>query len=289
MHRDFGNPQRDAAAPDCDGLVDGWARKLANDQPAHASAVTRDEGPFYCATCHAEVILRKGAERADHFAHEAPRHGYSGGVEGALHRACKQEIHTALAAENPDGRWEVERTIPARPGLGIAEARPDISGRVRGLPVAIEVQASALGIASILQRTRTYAQRLIHVLWIVPLREQLADDGIRPRLHERYFHSLYLGRTYYWWPGLAATVLPVHYGASTHRVPSSEWYRPGIGHVRVGGYDAAYRAIKTPYCGPRLQISQDFAPRRRGPFIPENECKAVPACDLWLDRLAPWW
>src|SRR5688572_11099998 len=77
-----------AAASGCDGLVDGWARRLANGQPVHAGAVTRDEGPFYCASCHAEVILRRGSERVDHFSHEASRSS-PGGAESALHRACK--------------------------------------------------------------------------------------------------------------------------------------------------------------------------------------------------------
>lgn len=84
-------------------------------------------------------------------------------------------------------------------------------------------------------------------------------------------------------------MLPVHYGTVTRPVPAAEWYRPGAGRVRVGGYEAAYRALKTPFCGPRLQIGDDFAPRRRGAFVPENERKAVPACQLWMDRLAPWW
>lgn len=290
MHDESSHLPRGAAASACDGLADGWARKLANHQPVHAGLVTRDDGPFYCAACHSEVILRKGAERSGHFAHEpAARYPTSAGEESALHRACKQEIHAALAAELPDGRWEVERTLPARRDRDIAEARPDISGRVRGSPVAIEVQASALAIESILQRTRAYAQRRINVLWVVPLPEQLADDGIRPRLHERYFHSLYLGRTYYWWPGLAASVLPVHYGSSTRRIPSSEWYRRGLGPVQVGGYEQPYRAIKMPLCARRVRISEDFGPRARASFTPANERKAVPACHLWLDRLAPWW
>lgn len=289
MNRESGNLQRAAAASGCDGLADGWARRLADHRPVHAGAVAGEDGPFYCAQCHEEVIVRKGAERADHFAHEASRRASFEAEEGALHRACKQEIHAALVLENPDGRWEVERTIPARPERGIAEVRPDISGRVRGLPVAVEVQASALGIAAIVQRTETYARRGIHVLWVVPVPGQLADDGIRPRLHERYFHSLYLGRTYYWWPGLAASVLPVHYASSTRWVPSGQWYRPGMGYVQAGGYEAAYRTIRTPFCAPRQQISRDFAPRRRGSFVPENARKAVPACHLWFDRLQPWW
>lgn len=283
------DPRIDAVASTCDGVADGWARRLRNDQPVHASHVAREEGPFYCAACHSEVILRQGTERVGHFAHEAPRQLSSGARESALHRACKQEIHAALAAEHPDGRWEVERTIPARAERGIAELRPDVSGRAHGWPVAIEVQASALGIASVLQRTRTYAQRGIHVLWIVPVPAQLADDAIRPRLHERYFHSMYLGRTYYWWPGLAGSVLPVHYASVTRRVPEAAWFRRGFGPVQVGGYEASYRAVKTPSCGPRLQIGRDFSPLRRRSFVPDNERKAVPACQLWFDGLAPWW
>lgn len=289
MYPDPADLRTDAIASACEGLTDGWARRLWSHQPVHASHVAREEGPFYCAACHAEVILRHGVERAAHFAHEAPRQGASGSEESVLHRTCKQEMHAALVAENPEGRWEVERTIPARPERGIAELRPDLSGRVRGWRVAIEVQASALGIASVLQRTKTYAQRGIHVLWVVPVPAQLPDDAIRPRQHERYFHSMYLGRTYYWWPGLAASVLPVHYASLARPVPAAEWFRRGFGPVQVGGYEAAYRVFKTPSCGPRLRISHDFAPLRRRSFVPDNERKAVPACQLWHDGLAPWW
>lgn len=155
--------------------------------------------------------------------------------------------------------------------------------------MAVEVQASALNIAAILLRTEAYAQRGISVLWIIPASEPLAADAIRPRLHERYFHSMYLGRTYYWWPGLGASVVPVHYGPSTFHVPQSTWFQPGAGQRKVGGYEAAYRAIKTPVCAPRLKIGSDFGPRRRNPFTPANERKAVPACQLWIDRLSPWW
>lgn len=286
MHRSSRQPRE----PACDGLADGWARRLANHQPVHAGEVTRGDGPFYCAACHSEVILRKGAERVEHFAHEAEAvYANVGTGEGALHRACKQEMHAALTASHPDGRWEIERTIPALAARGISESRPDLSGRIRGVPVAIEVQGSALDIDAVLRRTRTYAQRGISVLWVVPVPEQLADDAIRPRQHERYFHSMYFGRSYYWWPGMGASVLPVHYASATRPVARSEWFRPGAGRIQVGGYDAPYRAFKVPFCAPRLQIGEDFAPRRRNSFVPGNERKTVPACHLWLDRLAPWW
>jgi competence protein CoiA len=289
MHRPYGVPESETPTTACDGLADGWARRLANHQPVHATGVAREEGPFYCAECHAEVALRQGAHRTPHFAHRSPVAVSTGGEEGTLHRLCKGELHAALAAAHPEGGWEVERTIPARPQRGIAELRPDVSGRVRGLPLAIEIQASALDIAAIVQRTGTYAARRIPVLWLVPLHEQPPDDALRPRLHERYLHSLYLGRTYYWWPGLGSSVVPIHYGACTQRVPRSQWYRHGLGPVQAGGYERAYRSLKTPLCGPRLQIDRDFVPRPRDAFVPANERKAVPACLLWLDRLARWW
>jgi competence protein CoiA len=280
-------PDPDSAG--CDGLADGWARRLSNNEPVHASQATLAEGPFYCAECHAEVTFRRGAERAGHFAHKAVRSSHPSSAESELHRACKQEIRAKLAAELPDGRWEVERTIAAAADRNIAEVRPDVSGRVRGIALAIEVQASALSTEAIVQRTRAYAQRRIPVLWVVPIPEQLESDGLHPRLYERYFHSLYLGRTYYWWPGMGASVLPVHYGSVSRQVPQASWYRPGGARVQVGGYQTTYRALKTPLCAPRLQISQDFSSRWRRPFTPENQRKAVPACQLWLDRLTPWW
>lgn len=279
----------ETSASACPGLADGWARRLANHQPVHAAVVAREQGPFYCAECHAEVALRQGAHRTAHFAHRSPAPVSTGGEEGALHRLCKQEICAALAADHPQGAWELERTIPARPQHGIAELRPDVSGRVGDLPLAIEVQASALDIDAIVQRTRTYAQRRIPVLWLVPLPEQPPDDAMRPRLHERYLHSLYLGRTYYWWPGLGATVVPVHYGPCTQQVPRSDWYARGFGPVQSGGYERTYRSLKTPVCAPRLQIGRDFAPRWRNAFVPANARKAVPSCQLWIDRLAAWW
>jgi competence protein CoiA len=145
----------------------------------------------------------------------------------------------------------------------VPDLRPDASGRVRGQPLAIEVQASALGVDAILQRTQAYTRRKVAILWVLPRNEPPPGDALATRLHERYLHSMYLGRVYYWWPGLGGTVLPVHFGPATRDMP--------------GGYEAAYRAIRTPWCAPRLDIGQDFQPFRR------------PAGQLWVDRLKPWW
>lgn len=155
--------------------------------------------------------------------------------------------------------------------------------------VVVEVQASALSITAILKRTLTYSRRGINMLWVVPLHAELTGAQFRPRLYERYFHSIYFGRTYYWWPGRGATVLPVHYGVARRHIPYAEWYEQGGEHVEVGGYEVDYKAIKKPLFGVELEIGRHFTAHKRGTFTPENERKAVPECHLWWDHMEPWW
>ncbi|MDB5957514.1 competence protein CoiA family protein [Ramlibacter sp.] len=281
--------RREAEEFGCYGLVGGAARQLRTHNWVRACEVTKQDGPFYCGRCYSDAIVRKCDEKVDHFAHEAPRTAAIGAKEGELHLACKRQICAELAAGSPDGSWEAERTIPANAKRGIREVRPDISGRLRNGRVAVEVQASALSITSILKRTLTYTQRRIPVLWVVPLHAELPDAQFRPRLYERYFQSIYFGRTYYWWPGLGASVMPVHYGIAKRHIPYAEWYEQGGEHIEVGGYEVDYKAIKRPVFGPLLKIDNHFAPHRRDAFTPENERKAVPECDLWFDHMEPWW
>jgi len=112
----------------------------------------------------------------------------------------------------PDGKWEKERTIPEHKERNIPQLRPDLSGRIRGRRVAIEIQASTLTIAKLIKRLTDYTKRDISLLWLVPLREPLGELPFRPRLYERYLHNIYYGRTYYWWAGQGLVIKPVHYG-----------------------------------------------------------------------------
>lgn len=281
--------QRDAEEFGCYGLVGGGAKVLRTEQMVYAYDVCREDGPFYCAVCYSDAIVKKCTEKKDHFAHIAPLSPALSEGESERHLECKREICAALQVRHPEGKWEVERTIPANSEKKIREVRPDISGRIQQGRVAIEVQASALSITGILKRTLTYSKRGIPILWVVPLRGPLTDEVFRPRLYERYFHSIYFGRTYYWWPGLGASVVPVHYGSATRHIPYSEWYEEGGEHCEAGGYDKDYKAIKSPMFGPPLDISSNFAASTRGAFTPDNERKAVPACRLWFDHMDPWW
>lgn len=190
----------------------------------------------------------------------------------------------------PDGNWAVEREMPANPSKALNKVKSDVSGRIDGQPVIIEVQASALTIPSIIRRTTNYSQRKCNVLWIVPLTESVGTGLFRPRLYERYFHSMYFGRTYYWVEGYGADVLPVHYGIANRHIECRSWFDSDYKEeMSAGGYNKPYKIVKEPLPGKRVEIGSEFKPRKRGEFIPHNAKKAIPACSVWLDRLEPWW
>lgn len=279
---------REAAEVGCSGLVGGFARNLYTHDVYDAETSTKADGPFYCAACKSDAILHKCTEKIDHFAHIARLSPVLGPLESELHQQCKLEICGALAELHPEGKWAVERPIPANAEMEVPELRPDISGRILGHRIAIEVQASALTPTKIVKRSSSYAKRGIALLWIVPLHEPLGVEPIRPRLFERYLHSIYYGRTYYWWAGRGHSVLPVHYGPATRHVEYREWMEDGE-QQSGGGYDAEYKIIKKPQPGPPVLIDADFEHHQREEFTPENERKKVPECIVWKDALQPWW
>lgn len=281
--------QREAGEVGCFGLVGGKARHLYSQEWIYASQCEKKDGPFICPDCASDAVVRKCAEKRDHFAHKARLSPVIGPDEGELHRECKNEIVRLLQERFPDGKWEKERPIPENKDKKIPELRPDASGRIQGVRVAIEIQASTLTIGKIIKRARDYTKRQIALLWLVPLREPLGDVPFRPRLYERYLHSVYYGRTYYWWAGQGLIVKPVHYGPEIRHVEYRDWYDEDGDRHYGGGYDKPYRIIKKPVYGRDIDIADDFTLHLRDEFTPENERKAVPMCRIWRDSLNTWW
>lgn len=150
-----------------------------------------------CEACSSDAIHKRCVEKIDHFAHQAPHSPAVGGGETELHYACKTEILADLQKTYPSGKWQMERCFPAKPEKKLKEQRPDLSGYIHEIPVVIENQASALTIPRILARMKDYTRRRCFVLWVVPLKNQFSGELFLPRLYERYFHSIYFGRTYY--------------------------------------------------------------------------------------------
>lgn len=253
----------------CEGLREGRALRAATGELVTSSSAAGENGRLVCPACFADVVARRCVDRRDHFAHAARPAPAAAGGESELHRACKAQLCAALAISHPAGRWAIERPIPSRPDDGLPRLVPDLSGRFGAVRVAVEVQASALGLPSILRKTQAYTRRGIHVLWVIPVAEAPDAVHIRPRLYERFLHSMYFGRAYYWWPGLQGKVVPIHHGAARHA--------------------GRFKTIKTPMAAPAADVGQDFWPLLRAAFTPQNERKAVPACRLWIDGNRPWW
>lgn len=269
-----------------------YARRVVNNELIHANKAFKKDGPFYCPETFEKLIIRRCREKINHFAYKARFSPILSKEETELHKNCKEEIRDALKEVIPFGNWEVERTnLSEDRSKGYNKVIPDISGRLQknGKAVIIEIQASTLGIDKIIKRTIEYSKRGAYILWIVPLKEGLGHENFRPRIFERFLHQMYYGKTYYWIKGNGRFLIPVHYDTAFRKIEVSHWFEPGGIERNEGGYDKAYRRVKSPLYGELVDIADDFLPHDRDPFIPENEKMKVPACKILKDNLKNWW
>ena len=225
----------------------------------------REDRPFLCGSCRSELTLRRGQLIAPHFAHRPPFACEYGAGESEEHRRCKLALYEALKAHPAVSKCEVERDLGA--------VRPDVSAYVGEVPVAFEVQLSALPLARIVQRTAEYARRGVYVLWLPPYTEALGRELYAPRPWERWLHAAYFGRVYYWLEGL--TVRPVHFRS---------YYARARGRTR--DFDRLSRH-KVPLEGPALSLAEDFAPRQRAAWAGEG--LTVPPARLFADTRPKWY
>lgn len=272
----------------CHGVSGGWAINEVTNKKHHASRSTKSDGPFVCPVCRGNVVVRKCSEKVDHFAHSFINHEFDGANESALHMDCKESICSLLAEKFPGGRWESERYMPANKSREVGRLKPDISGRIFGKRVVIEVQASVLPIEEIERRTISYSKLGIAILWIIPLNNPLETGLFRPKKYERYLQNLYSGRTYYWWRGLGLFVVPIHFSIAKRFIKHDFMIVPD-GEIEVGGYSAIYKYIKRPIFGRNIEISDDF-------FVEKNDIHNLPDINrfsfvpiLWKDKLLNWW
>ena len=147
--------KREAEEVGCFTLMEGMARNLYTHKAYYASQCTKDDGPFYCPGCKSDVVVRKCAEKKDHFAHSTRLTPAIGSNESELHRSCKEEICELLKEQYPSGKWATERIIPENKELGVSKLQPDISGRINNQRLAIEIQVSRLSITKIVKRAKS--------------------------------------------------------------------------------------------------------------------------------------
>lgn len=285
------NLNKEQGSSMCSGLIHRTAFSIQTRKIVSASNITKENGPFYCPECLSDAIVRKCFEKEDHFAHKANLSKLFSAGETQLHKDCKNEILEDLKKNFPDGKWEVERPIKGNKDKNLNDVVPDISGRIDGKPIVIEVQRSFLNIRTIIKRTEEYRKRKISILWIIPLLEDLPKNNFRPRLFEKFVHDMYFGRIFYWKKGFGSKVLPIHFGIAERYIEESTYYDVNYGDkITVGGYMKAYKTIKTPdYLGRKLSIEKDFYIKEATEWNNENVDYTIPNRLIFRDKVRKWW
>lgn len=273
----------------CNGLRNGCAVSERTGKKVYCAYVTKIDGPFYCPKCGSSVIVRKCSEKEDHFAHKPRLSPVLTQKDQSLHTECKNAICNYLSQQFPNGNWAVERPINASEKLGTKTIVPDISGRIGGMPIAIEVQKTAYTLNKIKEKTEIYSKRNVFVLWIIPLKKDLGDDVFRPRLYEKYLHAMYFGRAYYWIPTKPSSLLPVHFSYSCRYITPTSFYNEDGEEKSFGGYYLAYKTLKKPNSIGYIDIATGLKGIDRPMFSNKKWDEEIPACKIMMDTNETWW
>jgi len=274
----------------CFGLVGRKAIIKSTNEIIYAEYANKSDGPFYCPVCLSEAIVRKCSEKADHFAHNARQSPVVKMKDKTLHNQCRDQILQFFQTNFPQGNWQAERAIPENTEKGFKKVIPDISGRINEIPVAVEVQLSPYTIKRIFDKMIEYQKRKVAVLYIIPLYDELGDEPFRPRLYEKYLHSIYYGRIYYWTPTKGAIISPVHFSPAKRWIEATNWFDTDLKEERSeGGFWLTYRTVKKPNYGQPVNLAKDFEKEIRKGFEPANVKKTIPECTIYKDNLKSWW
>jgi len=171
-------------------------------QKIQAFKTSKEEGPFICPACQAQVILRKGAVRVHHFAHQATTTcRYQG--ESQLHLQTKFQVYDYIR-ETYKGRIKKVELEYFLPGV-----RPDVFIEGFNKKLAIEVQVSSIPAEELIARTFRYYQLGVYVLWVLPFKASrflvpLAGSGrleyapVRLKTFERIIAAMYFKNLTLW-------------------------------------------------------------------------------------------
>jgi len=251
------------------------ARRKSNGETVLAYSESKKNGPFACEICNEEVILKSGGKKINHFAHVNPFACEYSIAESDEHLRCKLEIYEALLRERG-----VQSVCMERP---LGTVRPDVSAYINGVPVAIEIQISALSQETIRQRTIEYFRKGIAVLWLLPWREELNNPRYFPESWEKWIHACYFGRVYYWLRNLE--IVSYRFEPCLKNTSPKAWYGKNGEKVSSRGFTRRLKQSRTPVRERKLHLVRDFAPKHR--YWWEGNGIVVPDAKLFMERFAP--
>lgn len=285
------NRKTDAYDSRCCGLTGSAAYRADFKKLATAAYVTKADGPFYCRECLSAAIVRKCSDKDDHFAHKARLSPTGKSGSTVFHHQVRDEICGLLNAHFPEGQWRTEVALKT---VDENDLRADIAGffgkRTKETPaVAVEVQCSPYSPSYIRKKTAAYAASNVHVIWIVPLTDELGEEEFRPRRYELYLHTLNLGYVFYYEPGANGLLSPVHYGPAFRYIESKTFFDSDATEVTVGGYYLKYKTLKEPKPGDQIHIQELIARSFKSWKNPNNSRLDVPERKLMVCTQEKWW
>jgi competence protein CoiA len=112
-----------------------------------------------------------------------------------------------------------------------------------------------------MRRTQEYTRKGIYVLWLLQWTPLLDGERYSPRLWEKWVHTAYFGRVYYWLNSL--TVACYHFDPHLIPVPETVLLSPTGKPKIVGGYSKRSKRFRTATRGKTFNIVTDFKPNWR--------------------------
>lgn len=114
--------------------------------------------PYFCPSCHEQVILKRGTRMAAHFAHHA-------------NSTCRPFSESESQA-HLTGKWQLanyfgEANVELEPYIKALAQRPDILLKRDGRKMAIEYQCSPISVGKLQQRNQGYSSYGLDVIWIL--------------------------------------------------------------------------------------------------------------------------
>jgi competence protein CoiA len=247
------------------------AKRKSDGQTVAAYFESKRNGPFVCLECNEQVVLKTGKLKVNHFAHANPLACRFAEGESEAHRRCKMEIYEALLKEP-----HVQNAALERP---LGTVRPDVSAYINGVPVAIEVQISSLSVKAIMRRTIDYYRKGIYVLWLLQWTPKLDAERYTPQLWEKWIHTAYFGKVYYWIGGL--NVVSYQFEPSFKTVPRKTWHSKGGKRITGGGYSVRSKHHRAAVRGKTFNLATDFSPKERSWW--EGNGVTVPDAKVFME------
>jgi len=223
----------------CSITKEGYAN---NEHGIEVSINTATSNESYtCISCGAAIGVKTPTFKSKHFFHINYQTNGNHTNETELHYECKMSILEELRKDFPNGNWEEERYIKK------IKARPDISGRINGIPVAIEIQHTAITPKEINQRTAKFTSMGISTLWIVPYTGTVKGIN-RLKTYELYLHALYKGTLYSWNKNVGIIPLHFQWESKTKRnvIPGESLSFKDSFKVMKASNSFTYKGIKFP-------------------------------------------